>query len=933
MAGAYAFATLLTSDTYLPGALTLAAALRDLHPRPAQAPEVDFELVCLVTPETVDVSTIKLLRRAFDQVIGVEVIEQKSDAGLRLLGRLDLNTVLTKLHIFRLTQYSKIIFLDADVLPLRPMSHLFTVPHEFSAVPDVGWPDIFNSGVMVLSPGNEKFDELSTLLESKGSWDGGDQGILNEWRGDNWNRLSFTYNTTPTAAYTYAPAYERFGSKISAIHFVGKNKPWKSISERPPFSQSEKSDSNTPPQAYDYGSLLDRWFAVYDKHYRSETIVPDHEFEVKRYASAWDEQTGTGSAAVGSAISSTAVLDLDDLRTMTLSGISATTLIGGAAGGEGEYHSMPLEGRIDLMRPVPQVSVFSKNEDLTPTEIPRRETLPAPPSQTPPAHSSQIPSVHPLQAPSVHPPQVPSAHSSHTPPVNSSQTHPADSSQMSPVHSPQTPEHYEVPPSPHLMPVELPSTPGLMRLPPSEHQQLPPTQPARPPSPPMLIWNPAVNPPPNDPPAPNAFPSDTYFTNVWDQPHSQQYDHHPGPPSSTTLFEPPPPSQIPEMLRRQGHYENVIGRTGEIQDPDKTKVTSVFPWENKPRHMPGRVFPSGDAPSPSAFTSITQTAVPAQHSSPAKESPPPSRTFSPTRGLPASLSFANAWDTVPGIQKYASRLVRPTPPTVPESLEDDSWRHRGSWAAQSEASSADGDVESEEDFSANDQAREDSDHESVTPRRLSRRGSHGSSVPGNGKKEYCSQSAFDMKTSPGNGGRKVHLARSKGQWAPVVSNAALPPLTVSDVSVGVEPSMATALPTPTEPPSQLLSSALEELPTGAKSPRDYSHPTSPVRSPSQFSSGTASRSLQGLATQNVSKVVPMARNASESSTGSSSNDPVSPLDVAPIPTSLSGTRKPGRVFDPARGVDVFKKGSEEVLARFLRMGSWDQQETDIKQGQ
>ena len=85
------------------------------------------------------------------------------------------------------------------------MSHLFTTEHEFSAVPDVGWPDIFNSGVMVFSPGEDKFKEIMNLLKEKGSWDGADQGLLNEWRGANWNRLSFTYNTTPTAAYTYVP--------------------------------------------------------------------------------------------------------------------------------------------------------------------------------------------------------------------------------------------------------------------------------------------------------------------------------------------------------------------------------------------------------------------------------------------------------------------------------------------------------------------------------------------------------------------------------------------------------------------------------------------------------------------------------------------------------------------------------------------------------
>ena len=216
MASNYAFVTLLTSDAYLPGALALAAAVTDLHPTPSAIP---FLTVCLVTPESVDVSSLKLLRRAFDLVVGVELIHQSDTKGLTLLGmappalcvyisdlalagRPDLHSVLTKLHIFRLTQFSKIIFLDADVLPIRPLSHLFTLPHDFSAVPDVGWPDIFNSGVLVFKPGEEKFNELMDLLHLKGSWDGGDQGILNEWRGNNWNRLSFIYNTTPTAAYT-----------------------------------------------------------------------------------------------------------------------------------------------------------------------------------------------------------------------------------------------------------------------------------------------------------------------------------------------------------------------------------------------------------------------------------------------------------------------------------------------------------------------------------------------------------------------------------------------------------------------------------------------------------------------------------------------------------------------------------------------------------
>lgn len=216
MASPFAFVTLVSSDSYLPGALAQVAAIKDLHPSPKQT---DFQTVCLVTPESLDVATIRRLRKEFNLVVGVEILEQEDQKGLKLLGMLrlyalicalfhpflgrpDLTTVLTKLHIFRLTQFQKIIFLDADVLPVRPISHLFNLPHEFSAAPDVGWPDIFNSGVLVTSPGDDKFNELYDMIKTKPSWDGGDQGLLNEWRGENWNRLSFTYNTTPTAAYT-----------------------------------------------------------------------------------------------------------------------------------------------------------------------------------------------------------------------------------------------------------------------------------------------------------------------------------------------------------------------------------------------------------------------------------------------------------------------------------------------------------------------------------------------------------------------------------------------------------------------------------------------------------------------------------------------------------------------------------------------------------
>jgi hypothetical protein len=108
MASPYAFVTLLTSDSYLPGALTLAAALKDIHPSPSVPPEVDFQTVCLVTPETVDISSIKLLRKAFDLVVGVEIIEEDNERGLQLLGEYPPQVTRISYHSFRYPYYTSI---------------------------------------------------------------------------------------------------------------------------------------------------------------------------------------------------------------------------------------------------------------------------------------------------------------------------------------------------------------------------------------------------------------------------------------------------------------------------------------------------------------------------------------------------------------------------------------------------------------------------------------------------------------------------------------------------------------------------------------------------------------------------------------------------------------------------------------------------------
>lgn len=79
----FAVVTLLTTDSYLPGALTAIHSLLDIE---GPAPFRPFETVCLVTPSTVSHDTLQALEKVFDRVVGVEEIVTQSWTELDLLG-------------------------------------------------------------------------------------------------------------------------------------------------------------------------------------------------------------------------------------------------------------------------------------------------------------------------------------------------------------------------------------------------------------------------------------------------------------------------------------------------------------------------------------------------------------------------------------------------------------------------------------------------------------------------------------------------------------------------------------------------------------------------------------------------------------------------------------------------------------------------------
>ncbi|XP_057974566.1 putative UDP-glucuronate:xylan alpha-glucuronosyltransferase 3 [Malania oleifera] len=91
----------------------------------------------------------------------------------------------SKFRLWQLTDYDKIIFIDADLLILRNIDFLFDMP-EISAIGNNA--TLFNSGVMVIEPSNCTFQLLMDHINEIESYNGGDQGYLNEiftW----WHRI------------------------------------------------------------------------------------------------------------------------------------------------------------------------------------------------------------------------------------------------------------------------------------------------------------------------------------------------------------------------------------------------------------------------------------------------------------------------------------------------------------------------------------------------------------------------------------------------------------------------------------------------------------------------------------------------------------------------------------------------------------------------
>lgn len=127
----------------------------------------------------------------------------------------------SKLRIWELIDYDKVIFLDSDLLVLKNLDQFFFYP-QITAVENCR--HLFNSGVLLIEPSKCTFETLMKKTLSIVSYNGGDQGFLNEvfrW----WHRWPATVNFLKDFYNVTIGPKHYYPENTHALHYLGV-KPW-----------------------------------------------------------------------------------------------------------------------------------------------------------------------------------------------------------------------------------------------------------------------------------------------------------------------------------------------------------------------------------------------------------------------------------------------------------------------------------------------------------------------------------------------------------------------------------------------------------------------------------------------------------------------------------------------------------------------------------
>ncbi|GFP96024.1 putative UDP-glucuronate:xylan alpha-glucuronosyltransferase 4 [Phtheirospermum japonicum] len=158
----------------------------------------------------------------------------------------------SKLRIWQLTEYDKLMFIDSDLIVTRNVDEFFVHPQISAAGND---RHIFNSGLMLVEPSTCTFETLMKKRFSVESYNGGDQGFLNEmfpW----WHRLPAKLNQLKFFGSAQDHVHQ-IPHNTYTVHYLGV-KPWLC------YKDYDCNWDEMGSQQFASDSAHEKWWSVYD---------------------------------------------------------------------------------------------------------------------------------------------------------------------------------------------------------------------------------------------------------------------------------------------------------------------------------------------------------------------------------------------------------------------------------------------------------------------------------------------------------------------------------------------------------------------------------------------------------------------------------------------------------------------------------------------
>jgi lipopolysaccharide biosynthesis glycosyltransferase len=258
-----AYATFLGSAEFLPGVVALCYSLRQ---HDARSELIALSAVSLGRCEQ------KLLNNLGVTVMNVAPVQNPWVQGP---AQHRFSSTFSKLCIFDMTSYDKLVYLDADMLVTEDISCLFSKPHMSavnagSLIPgNADWTKL-NSGLIVVRPDHWLFRDMLGSIRITESPDLSDQGFLQnyyqDWGHDEFLHLEHRFNVPATSL----DHYDRHGlsfsfieeelhiKNISVLHYWGPYKPW-----------TIKLPDKMKGQLSRYYQSLYYWRSIYQKALKS----------------------------------------------------------------------------------------------------------------------------------------------------------------------------------------------------------------------------------------------------------------------------------------------------------------------------------------------------------------------------------------------------------------------------------------------------------------------------------------------------------------------------------------------------------------------------------------------------------------------------------------------------------------------------------------